>query len=126
MAASIVSSIILFLLFIILSLFVDGHVFAAQMEHRKLGGAKETMTLRKRNLEENGGKGSKIRTPPSMSRHSGMKNNQDKPTETHPAQARTKTVRQNNFISYDALKKPVGASNACNMYQKCKRESLAP
>uniref|UniRef100_A0A1J3GEZ9 Uncharacterized protein n=1 Tax=Noccaea caerulescens TaxID=107243 RepID=A0A1J3GEZ9_NOCCA len=66
MVRSIVSSIIFFLLLVILSHCVHVKAFAAQMEHRKLSGGKESMTVR-RNLEENGLEGSKIATPGSKS-----------------------------------------------------------
>ncbi|KAL0799027.1 hypothetical protein Bca101_054202 [Brassica carinata] len=79
--ASILSSIIFFLLFIIFSHFVDAH-----MEHRKLSGSKETMAMR-RNLEGKGHGNSKIATPGSKSRQSGQKNTQDKPSKIQPDQA---------------------------------------
>uniref|UniRef100_A0A1J3IUV9 Uncharacterized protein n=1 Tax=Noccaea caerulescens TaxID=107243 RepID=A0A1J3IUV9_NOCCA len=69
MVRSIVSSIIFFLLLVILSHCVHVKAFAAQMEHRKLSGGKESMTVR-RNLEENGLEGSKIATRGSKSRKS--------------------------------------------------------
>ncbi|CAN6903508.1 unnamed protein product [Brassica oleracea] len=77
--ASILSTIIFVLLFIIFSLFVDAH-----MEHLKLSGAKETMTMR-RNLE--GNSGSKITASPSRSHQSGQKNTQNEPSKTQPDQA---------------------------------------
>ncbi|KAG7592804.1 hypothetical protein ISN45_Aa01g016610 [Arabidopsis thaliana x Arabidopsis arenosa] len=113
MAVSIVSSIIFFLLLIILSQFVDGNVFAAQMEHRKLGGAKKTMTMR-RNLEENGRQGSKIATPPSTSRHSGQKNIQKEPSDTRPDKARA----QRKSITYEALRKQEAVCNS-KIYSNC-------
>ncbi|KAF3570636.1 hypothetical protein F2Q69_00061268 [Brassica cretica] len=84
MAASVLSSIIFFLLFIMPSLFVDAH-----MEHRKLSGTKETMTMR-RNLEGSGHANSKIATPGSTSRHSGQKNIQHKPSKTRPDQLQSR------------------------------------
>ncbi|EOA36315.1 hypothetical protein CARUB_v10010623mg [Capsella rubella] len=128
MAVSLVSSIILFLLFIILSLFVDNGVFAAQMKHRKLGGAaKETMAIR-RNLEGNGNGGSKIGTPHSFSQPDGQKVNQNKPSETRPNQA---TAQRKNYIAYDALKRKAVSypsapkSTACPVYKRCNRSRLA-
>ncbi|KAG7598138.1 hypothetical protein ISN44_As06g024320 [Arabidopsis suecica] len=114
MAASIVSSIIFFLLFIILSQFVDGNVFADQMEHRKLGGAKKTMTMR-RNLEENGRQGSKIATPPSTSRHSGQKNIQKEPSNTRPDKAR---AQGKIILTYEPLRKRETVCNS-KIYSNC-------
>ncbi|CAN7034589.1 unnamed protein product [Brassica rapa subsp. trilocularis] len=90
MTGSILSSIIFFLLFIGLSHFVDAH-----MEHRKLSGAKDTISMR-RNLEGNGG--SKIKASPSWSRRSGQKNTQHEPSKTHPDQATHQG--RGNYISY--------------------------
>ncbi|CAF2255054.1 hypothetical protein BRARA_H02183 [Brassica rapa] len=109
MAASILSSIIFFLLFIIPSLFVDAH-----MEHRKLSGTKETMTMR-RNLEGSGHANSKIATPGSTSRHSGQKNIQHKPSKTRPDQLKSR-------ISYEALKRP---QVPCTSRYRCHRSSTA-
>ncbi|XP_018447911.2 uncharacterized protein LOC108819388 isoform X2 [Raphanus sativus] len=107
MAGSILSSIIFFLLFIVLSHFVEAH-----MEHRKLSGAKETMSAR-RNLEGNGG--SKIRAPPSFSPHSGQKNTHNEPSKTHPNQAR----HQVRTISYAALNRTTTLE--CRIYENCIR-----
>lgn len=52
-----------------------------------VGGAKETMTMR-RNLEGSGHANSKIATPGSTSRHSGQKNIQHKPSITRPDQSK--------------------------------------
>ncbi|KAG7598140.1 hypothetical protein ISN44_As06g024330 [Arabidopsis suecica] len=55
------------------------------MEHRKLGGAKETMAMW-RNLEENWRQGSNA-TPGSTLRHNGQKNTEIELSQTHPDQA---------------------------------------
>ncbi|KAJ4879701.1 Uncharacterized protein Rs2_36755 [Raphanus sativus] len=82
------------------------------MEHRKLSGAKETMSAR-RNLEGNGG--SKIRAPPSFSPHSGQKNTHNEPSKTHPNQAR----HQVRTISYAALNRTTTLE--CRIYENCIR-----
>ncbi|CAN6896663.1 unnamed protein product [Brassica oleracea var. botrytis] len=109
MTASILSSIIVLLLFIIPSLFVDAHV-----EHRKLSGTKETMTMR-RNLEGSGHVNSKIATPGSTSRHSGQKNIQHKPSKTRPDQLKSR-------ISYGALKR---SQVPCTSRYPCHRSITA-
>ncbi|CAH2033781.1 unnamed protein product [Thlaspi arvense] len=84
MAASILSSIVFFLLFVIFSLLTDEKAFAAHMEHRKLSVSQEIMTTR-RNLQGNGG--AKIGAHPSKSDKAGSKT-QDEPSKTHPDQAK--------------------------------------
>jgi len=111
MAVSIVSSIIFFLLFIILSQYVDGNGFAAQMEHRKLGGPKKTMTMR-RNLEENGRQGSKIATPGSTSRHSGQKNIEKEPSKT--------------IYGHQLRPDQIKRGSPCKIYTRCKHSSSLP
>ncbi|KAL0699948.1 hypothetical protein Bca4012_056070 [Brassica carinata] len=77
MTSSILSSNIFFLLFIIFSLFVDAH-----MGHRRLIGAKETMTMR-RKLEGNGSGGNKIAAHGSYSPQAGRKT-QNEPSKNRP------------------------------------------
>ncbi|CAH2033783.1 unnamed protein product [Thlaspi arvense] len=109
MAASILSSIILFLVFFILSFFVDGKAFAGHMEHRELSGAKVTMAMR-RNLQGNG-PASKGAVHHSESTKGGSKNTKKEPSKTNLDQA-----------------KPQGQSNKtelCTIYARCKRIPLA-
>ncbi|CAH2033782.1 unnamed protein product [Thlaspi arvense] len=129
MAASIHSSIVFFLLFIVFSLFINEKAFAAHMEHRKLYGSKEIMTMR-RNLQGNGG--AKIGAHPSKSDKAGSKT-QNEPSKTHPDQA--KPQGQRKYLGYDSLKRqPVcnstnyhncigEAQPVCNgtNYSRCKR-----
>ncbi|XP_006303408.2 uncharacterized protein LOC17900049 [Capsella rubella] len=119
MAGSLVSSIILFLLFIILLLFVDGNVFAARMEHRKLGGEKEKMTIR-RNLE-GGQQGSKIGAHGSTSHPDGGKT-ANVPEQRKPNQAtaqrhslRYSDIKRNPTLGYPTI------HPKCTMYTRCKR-----
>ncbi|KAF3555873.1 hypothetical protein F2Q69_00013320 [Brassica cretica] len=58
----------------------------------KMGGTKETMTMR-RNLEGSGHANSKIATPGSTSRHSGQKNIQHKPSKTRPDQLKSRSLQ---------------------------------
>ncbi|XP_010460190.1 PREDICTED: uncharacterized protein LOC104741108 [Camelina sativa] len=122
MAVSFVSSIIFFLLFIKLSLFVDGNVFAARMEHRKLGGAKKTMAMR-RNLDENGHQGSKIAAHGSTSRHSGQKTTNNTPSEIRPNRA---TPQRKKYMSMTDKALQLGAVCKEYTYNRCKRSSSAP
>ncbi|XP_024008845.1 uncharacterized protein LOC112084120 [Eutrema salsugineum] len=123
MAASILSSIIFFLVFILLSLFVDGKAIASHMEQRKLSGSNEIIAMR-RNLA--GNEGSKITAPPSRSQHSGQKNTQNEPSKTHPDHA---TPRK--YLTYKSLCNPklpgrscIGAAKRshqpCTIYNRCK------
>ncbi|KAG2318756.1 hypothetical protein Bca52824_011969 [Brassica carinata] len=112
MAGSILSSIIFFLLFIVLSHFVDAH-----REHRKLCGAKETMSMR-RNLE--GKWGSKIKASPSSSYRSGQKNTQHEPSKTHPDQATHQG--QTAYISSTELQRQP-TQRKCTS-GRCKREVI--
>ncbi|KAG7647410.1 hypothetical protein ISN45_At01g024520 [Arabidopsis thaliana x Arabidopsis arenosa] len=121
MAVSIVSSIIFFLLFIILSQYVDGNGFAAQMEHGKLGGVKKTMTMR-RNLEENG-QGSKIATPRSTSRRSEQKNIEKEPSKIRPDQA---TAHGKSLINYRALEKADAPVCHSKIYSNCSGKGKGP
>ncbi|CAN7059537.1 unnamed protein product [Brassica oleracea var. botrytis] len=95
MAGAMLSSTIFYILFIIFSLYVDGH-----MEHRKLSGTKETMTTR-RNLERNGN--SEITASPSWSHHSGQKNTQHKPSKIHPDQAAKTATKTTSYVYANTL-----------------------
>ncbi|EOA35935.1 hypothetical protein CARUB_v10021193mg [Capsella rubella] len=101
MAASLVSSIIFFLLCTILSLLVDGNVFAAQIEHPNL---EETMTMR-RNLEGNGARSSKIHFGGSRSRKAGGK------TANVPVQNQPQQVTAHAITGY------VYATNSSSKWQ---------
>ncbi|KAF8085371.1 hypothetical protein N665_0668s0006 [Sinapis alba] len=99
MRASILSPSIFFLIFIIFSLFVNAH-----LEHRKLIGAKEPKTMR-RKLDGNGSGGNKIAAHGSNSQHDGAKT-QTEPSKNRPQHATTATTSRmgNKFSGPDSLK----------------------
>ncbi|KAG2320906.1 hypothetical protein Bca52824_014119 [Brassica carinata] len=104
MRASILSSKIFFLIFIIFSLFVNAH-----MEHRKLIGAKETMAMR-RKLDGNGSGGNKIAAHGSNSQHDGAKT-QTEPSKNRPEHATTGTTSPEAGNKF----------SECARYSRCKR-----
>ncbi|CAH2033780.1 unnamed protein product [Thlaspi arvense] len=135
MAASIHSSIVFFLLFIVFSLFINEKAFAAHMEHRKLCGSREIMTMR-RNLQGNGA--AKIGAHPSKSDQAGSKT-PNEPSKVHPDQATPQGQRtisysplQPNSVpacgatSYNSCKGKINEKpRTCALYKRCKRQPLS-